>query len=346
MNISAALIIKRGETVPLIKCLESIRPYVSEIIGVVDPRKRDATDDVLASFGASQVDFIWTGDYAEARNAGLCEASGDYIFVIDTDEYVTGFNFPHEPLSEVYRILRQNDYTDSDIALQNNERINRIFKNGLFHYEGRVHEQLVANDGHSCHTEDADITLNHTGYADTSSMLEKCRSRRDDLMIMLSGNPDDPYILFQIGRTYYVEKDYRNAAVYFEHALSVKPDMQLEYVEQLVETYGYSLINAKEYTKAMSLFAYYDIYSRHADFLFLCGLIYMDNARFDAAVSEFTKAAACSSCSVEGVNSYLAWYNCGVIKECLGFKKDAIAYYQKCGDYRPAAEGIRRCSLK
>lgn len=343
MNITASLIIKRGETTPLIKCLQSIRPYVSEIIGAVDPRGRDDTDDVLASFGADQVDFVWTGDYAEARNASLKDATGDYILVIDTDEYITGFNFPENSSEEVYRITRENDYTDADITLQNKERLNRLFRNGLFHYEGRVHEQLVANDGHEYHTSDADIIMHHTGYTDKASMIAKSKDRRNDLMIMLAGRPDDPYVLFQIGRTYYVAEDYRNATLYFERALSLKPDTRLEYVEQLVETCGYALINNKDYKKALSLFAYSDVYSQKADFLFLCGLIYMDNAKFDEAIKEFEKATAIPECSVEGVNSYLAWYNCGVIKECMGFKKDAAAFYRKCGNYSPALEGIKRC---
>ena len=344
MNISAALIIKRGESTPLIKCLESIRPYVSEIIGVADPREKDETDDILSSFGAAQIDFKWTGDYSEARNISLSEASGDYILVIDTDEYITEFNFPEASSDAgVYRILRINDYTDSDAALQNKERINRLFRNGLFHYEGRVHEQLAANDGRPYATEDAAIVMHHTGYSDRSSMAEKCRSRRDDLMIMLSGRPDDPYILFQIGRTYYIEKDYPNAVLYFEHALSQNPDIRLEYTEQLVETYGYALINSKQYQRAMIIFSVYDHFCRYADFVFLCGLIYMDNARFDDAVSEFLKAASYPSCSVEGVNSYLAYFNCGVIKECLGLKKQAVEFYTKCGNYRPALEGINRC---
>lgn len=344
MKISAAMIIKRGETAQLSKCLESIRPYVSEIVGVVDPRGSDDTDSVLRSYGARKVDHIWTGDYAEARNISIENVIGDYIFVIDTDEYVTEFKFIPDDDISVYRILRENEYCDADYALQNKERLNRFFRRGLFHYEGRVHEQLVADSHSEYITADTDITIYHTGYTDGKSMLEKCLSRRSDLLIMLASAPDDPYILFQIGRTYYVEKDFGHAADYFEKAILLDPDPSLEYVEQLIETYGYALINSREYAKAMSLFAVYDRFSRYADFLFLCGLIYMDNARFDEAVAEFAKATRIQQCSVEGVNSYLAWYNCGVIRECLGFKKDAADFYKKCGNYAPALDGIIRCS--
>jgi tetratricopeptide (TPR) repeat protein len=39
---------------------------------------------------------------------------------------------------------------------------------------------------------------------------------------------------------------------------------------------------------------------------------------------------------MDGVNSYRAFYNIGVIYECLGKTEEAIKYYEKCGDYRLA----------
>ena len=46
--------------------------------------------------------------------------------------------------------------------------------------------------------------------------------------------------------------------------------------------------------------------------------------------------------SVEGANSYLAYYNIGVIYECAGMPDEAVKYYRMCGDYRPAKEGVMR----
>jgi hypothetical protein len=39
---------------------------------------------------------------------------------------------------------------------------------------------------------------------------------------------------------------------------------------------------------------------------------------------------------MEGVNGYLAFYNIGVIFECLGDNNNAIKYYEKCGEYSAA----------
>ena len=45
----------------------------------------------------------------------------------------------------------------------------------------------------------------------------------------------------------------------------------------------------------------------------------------------------------EGVNSYKAFYNIGIIYECIGKPMQAIHYYKKCNDYSPALDGIARC---
>ena len=347
MNISVAMIIKRGEEKDLRRCLSSLKDIAFEIIAVTSPPNDDTSDEterVLAQFNAKTFYFAWTGDFSQARNESLKYATGDYVLVIDTDEYVKKFNFKPEDDVNAYRIIRENEYTDSDMALVNNERLNRLFRNGLFHYEGRVHEQLVPNDKTECPAKYTDVVIGHTGYADPSVMLEKSRLYREGLFKMLLTSPDDPYVLFQIGRTYYVEKDYGNAITYFEKALELDPDPELEYVELLLETYGYALLNHKEPEKAMAVFGVYDEFSRFADYLFLCGLILMNNARFDEAIEEFLKATRTNRFSVQGVNSYLAYYNCGVIRECLGDRTGAIEYYSKCGNYSPAEDAIKRCA--
>ena len=88
----------------------------------------------------------------------------------------------------------------------------------------------------------------------------------------------------------------------------------------------------------------YDDFCQDADYLFVLGLIYMYNARFEDAANSFLLATTIPKCDVVGVNSYLAYYNIGVILECLGDKANAVNYYKKCKNYSPAEEGILRCS--
>ena len=96
------------------------------------------------------------------------------------------------------------------------------------------------------------------------------------------------------------------------------------------------MLNSGAEKEAMSFVNIYDEFGDSADFKFLMGIIYMKNGLFDNAVKEFKKAVLYKDCKVEGVNSYQAYYNIGVIYECLGYKDKALEYYEQCGDYENA----------
>ncbi len=112
------------------------------------------------------------------------------------------------------------------------------------------------------------------------------------------------------------------------------------YVQTMIESYGYCLLNLGLYEKALELEGVYDVFSKTADFVFLMGLIYMNNAMFQRAIEEFLKAASITACAVDGANSYKAFYNIGVIYECMGKVQEAVRYYGKCGGYGPARERL------
>ena len=123
---------------------------------------------------------------------------------------------------------------------------------------------------------------------------------------------------------------------YFHLALSMEVDPNLEYVQSLVEAYGFCLLEKKDLETALQLENIYEEFSKRADFVFLMGLIYMNAAHFDEAITQFEKATTIKKCATVGTNSFLAWYNAGVICEVRGETKKAYHYYQKCGDYAPA----------
>lgn len=341
------MIIKRGECEDLRRCLASLKGIVSEIVAVVDPApvEGDETDEILSSYGATEVLLPWPKDYAAARNAGLDHATSDWILAIDTDEYVLSFDFDEKKAgAPLYRVIRENDYAVEDNAMHNTERITRLFRRGMFRFDGRVHEQVVPADGRSYRAEDTDIVLGHSGYSDKERMLEKSASYRELLTLMTDEDGDDPYVYFQIGRTYYVEKDYERAAEAFRKAIDCGADTADEYVESLIETYGYALLELGQNQEALALTGF-DEYNDSADYMFLKGLIFMNNARFEDAVSCFVKATSCSRSSVAGTSSYAAWYNCGVIFEVLGDRDTAAGYYNRAGDYAPALKGLKRLGL-
>jgi len=86
-TLSLCMIVK-NEIRYLAKCLNSVKAVVDEMI-VVDTGSTDRTKDIAEVFGAQLYDFPWTGDFSEARNYSLAQASGDWILVLDGDEVIS-----------------------------------------------------------------------------------------------------------------------------------------------------------------------------------------------------------------------------------------------------------------
>ncbi|HEY9841242.1 MAG: glycosyltransferase family 2 protein [Candidatus Sericytochromatia bacterium] len=85
-TLSVCMIV-RDEADCLVRCLASVSPVASEIV-VVDTGSLDATPAIAAAHGARVLDYAWHQDFAAARNFSLDQARGDWILVIDADEWL------------------------------------------------------------------------------------------------------------------------------------------------------------------------------------------------------------------------------------------------------------------
>lgn len=354
MQLSVCIITKNEEQ-NIIRCLECLKPYNFEIV-VVDTGSTDRTREMALRYTDKVYDFAWCDDFAAAKNFAVSKASHAHVLVLDSDEFLEQMDVPKmerlltEYPDEVGRIQRRNTFTRKEEQQENREWINRIFAKDRFGYVGRIHEQVEALDGTEYKTYQAPVIIRHTGY----DLAEEARKQKAERNIQLllqelarlqaeDGEPEQlPYILYQLGKSYYMSEDYAAACDYFSRGLSYDLNPKLEYVIDMVETYGYALINDGQAETAMFFENIYVEFGDSADFQFLMGLIYMNNARFDEAIQEFLKAAEHRECRNQGVNSYRAYYNIGVIYECLGEMSQAMDYYKKCGKYRPAEKRLEK----
>ena len=85
MRISACYIV-RNEAAKLERSLASLEGAVDEII-VVDTGSSDDTVKIAEAHGAQVFHFPWQDDFSAARNVSLSKATGDWILVVDADEY-------------------------------------------------------------------------------------------------------------------------------------------------------------------------------------------------------------------------------------------------------------------
>ena len=344
-------IITKNEEKYLETCLQKLKRYDFEII-VTDTGSTDHTVAIAGEYADQVHYFTWNNDFSAARNFCISKASNDWILNVDSDEYLTADmdndSFCHMILSYLDHPQKAgmvdiiNPHSGANGSSTSVEPVARFFHRKHYHYQGTVHEQPVCINGQKPSYVKLPLSFYHIGYSDDAVLKKKADRNIALLKKALQDTPDDPYLYFQLGQSYFVMGDMEQAAATFEEGLSFDVEPSLQYVQNMVESYGYCLLNLKQYKKALQFEAIYSAFCSHADFVFLMGLIYMNNALFDEAITQFLKATTISDFSVRGTNSYLAYYNAGVIYECTGRKKEASECYRKCGEYAPAVDALKR----
>jgi hypothetical protein len=68
-------------------CLESIRPWVDEMV-IVDTGSVDDTPRIVETFGGRLFHFPWCDDFSAARNESLRHARGEWLFWMDSDDMI------------------------------------------------------------------------------------------------------------------------------------------------------------------------------------------------------------------------------------------------------------------
>ena len=86
-KISASMIVKNEEAC-LEKCLKSLKE-LDEIV-IVDTGSTDKTAEIARKYTDKYFpdEYVWNDNFAEARNYSIKKCSGDWIFIIDADEWL------------------------------------------------------------------------------------------------------------------------------------------------------------------------------------------------------------------------------------------------------------------
>lgn len=175
LKISACYIVK-NEAENLVKSIKSLKNQVNEIV-VVDTGSTDNTIAVARKLGAKVYSFPWQDDFSKARNFALSKAKGDWLVLLDADEYFTA-----KTAGNIRQVIRQAQQADAFLVRLVNYNVDkaevqdyfyqlRIVRNqkGL-HYEGKIHEELMLSDGRSMNfrrVSPETLEIYHTGYSNS-----------------------------------------------------------------------------------------------------------------------------------------------------------------------------------
>lgn len=348
MKISLAMIIKNEEKY-IEKCLASVSDLVDEIV-LVDTGSTDNTLDILRLFPEVFIyHYKWDNNFASARNFAIDKCQGDYILVLDADEYITeGSRKVLEEIGSNHQIgkLKQENIFEKDgNVFTSSIYISRFFPNSI-RYKGAIHEQLVSN----LPRKEMKITVFHYGY------LHKGKNTRNIPLLLkeLSNNPDDPYYYYQLGKEYRIMKDFSKAITCLRKSYHLISDNDPFYNQVILEL----LQIGKELTDKDTFSVIQENEQRLnnvTDFHFYKGLFYLDFClkHLNEAIHLLPKIeesfTACLDISkrkhieyLRGTGSFLALYNLGVYHEVMGSIDNAQRYYMESArlGYEPAKKRL------
>ena len=222
VRLSVCLIVRDNETT-IGAALESIRPYVDEIV-VVDTGSKDRTPEICRQYGVRPFEFPWCDDFSAARNESLEHAQGEWLFWMDSDDTISPecgrqlrelADGPHADnvLGYVMQVHCPGPGPDGRHDVTIVDHVKLIRNRPELRFEGRIHEQLLPAirraGGDVAWT---DIHVVHSGSDHSPAGWQRKLER--DLRILhleLADTPNHPFVLFNLGMTYADAASHSNA---------------------------------------------------------------------------------------------------------------------------------------
>jgi glycosyltransferase involved in cell wall biosynthesis len=208
-HVSLTMIVKNEEA-HLPQCLDCAKDLFAEIV-VIDTGSTDATRQIAVRSGARVYDFPWIDDFAAARNESLRHATGQWIFWLDADDRIDLPNrgklqalfadLKSQPLGYLMRCHSQEGWTGNSTTAT--EHI-RLFPNHPeIRWRYRIHEQILpAIERQGGKLVRTDIVVHHCGYVDAVQARRKLERNLRLLEWEHAELPNDPNVLYNLGRNY------------------------------------------------------------------------------------------------------------------------------------------------
>jgi glycosyltransferase involved in cell wall biosynthesis len=179
---------------------------------VVDTGSTDRTVELAEKMGAKVYHFKWIDDFSAAKNYAMDQAKGDWIAILDADEYMLP-----EDAAELMKLLEkiQNDPVSErdcdaitcrfvDIDDKGNTAAvgshQRIFRNRPYlRFVGKIHEAVTVKKKS---INASDISIIHTGY--TKSAYKDTKKTERNISMLREEHkrdPDNPDILHYLANS-------------------------------------------------------------------------------------------------------------------------------------------------
>ena len=263
--------------------------------------------EIAETLGARVCTFPWINDFAAAKNFAIEQCSGQWIALLDADEYMAA-----EDLDKLIDIIEDLDSRDLDGLSTGWQQLNdegEIFSSGTqvrffrnlpdIRYRRRIHEQLESTEGRELRLGDAvkELSIFHTGYQGKNFEEKKKNGRNRKLILEeLKENPDDYEMVGYMGDECLGDGDQEEAREWYERSIKHMPPQLPDNDQRSAVTFTRLLMLLSEeekmawaeleviYSQAVSRFP------READFDYVAGRFFAVHGQPESAISHLETA--------------------------------------------------------
>lgn len=353
-DITLSMIV-RDEEERLEACLASVAEYVDEMI-IVDTGSTDNTVQIARQFGARIIHVPWENDFSKARNAGLEQATKQWVLCLDADERLTpvpsgylSYLIAQEDVHGYYVRIKSFIGQTSDGEYMTDEAC-RLFRNDRrIRFARPIHEQVVpsllAMPGAALLR--SKLTVLHEGYLDPV-IAGKNKNGRNMAIIQaaLHRHPDDPEYRYAFGTEFYQQQKYDEALGFFlplldRHGERLGLDPGSGQQADLTVKAAYALNRTGQTEASIQLLRQgLERFSDHPEMLELLSGLYLENRRHADALSQLERAFAAGNGSafyttLSGSGSYRSMHLAGLAFEGLWRFGEAADRYSAALSIRP-----------
>lgn len=341
-KISQCMIVKNEEK-NIARALAWAKDIAYEQI-VVDTGSTDRTVEIAESMGAKVYHFTWIDDFSAAKNHAIDLASGEWIALLDADEYLSDEEAAKLPefLAKVgkqyYGIaMSWLQMEDTGRIMAGGTQI-RVFRNTpKLRYRNRIHEELAV-DGAPPRVADgcSQFSIFHTGYGETADGKGQKGKRNIPIILKeLEERPDNYNMMGYLADAYSSMGEREKAREWYYKAIRHMPEKLLDTDSRSVTTFEWLIVTLREleadeeellkvYNQAVKKIP------KDADFDFLLGEYYRNKHDYSKAVYHFKR-------SIEVLDKY------GIVDHSMiasGRIQDAWTYLAEGYYY---SEDLSRC---
>lgn len=339
--------ITRNEEKYLERCLASAAQLIDELI-LVDTGSTDRTKEIARQFGARIFDFKWNEDFAAARNFCLQHATGEWILVLDADEYLDADSAAKIPdltgstdAADIF-LLPVKNLMVPELGEYQTSLVLRLFKNSKeLRYSGKIHEQILVPADKRVKIAETGPYIIHLGYLDQRRAKKNHRNMKM-LKAALKEDPDNPYLHFYISTEYILLKDYKTALKHVRKALTGIPSEVILFRTACIRNAVICFSELSEFDEALNILVpEIEKHKAFPDYYYYLGNLNRIKGCFEEAVRQYNRALSVTEpplagCSISGSNGYKSLHYRGLCLQELRRYWEAIDSFKASLDQNPS----------